>query len=175
MTLITLEVFPPASGTTFLFSAPIASMKWPFIPQKPLKRRRLPLEAQNCKKSAMAAWSRSEKWDSDTWQSKPNRRNSTHWKPDSWQSDKWWHCSQEQPINLPSHFVPSEECFDPTAVGGHRCFRTVQPSEWSRKVGLAGRPLEDIHAFEFAHKGIGDYALRLISKGRFQGSSGRVV
>ena len=46
--------------------------------------------------------------------------------------------------------------------------KNVQPTEWSRKSGLAGRDITDIRAYELSHRGLGDFSFRLLSEGRHQ-------
>ena len=41
--------------------------------------------------------------------------------------------------------------------GAHVLHRQLQPTEWSRKSGLAGRDVTDIRAYELSHRGLGDF------------------
>ncbi len=94
----------------------------------------------------------------------------------SWQSQSgdWW--SQQSAsvpapeITLPSSFKSDETFFDSTAVGAgnHQFYRHVQPTEWSRKANLAGRPVEDIRVHELCLRGMGEFSLRMLSEGKFQ-------
>ena len=54
-------------------------------------------------------------------------------------------------------------------LGGHQFHRTVQPTAWSRKAGIAGRQVDDLKLHELSYHGIQEYSLRLLSEGRFQG------
>ena len=56
----------------------------------------------------------------------------------------------------------------PIGKGAHVLHRQVQPTEWSRKSGLAGRDITDIRAYELSHRGLGDFSFRLLSEGRHQ-------
>ena len=47
-------------------------------------------------------------------------------------------------------------------------YKQVQPTQWSRKSGLAGRDVTDIRAYELSHRGLGDFSFRLLSEGRHQ-------
>ena len=47
--------------------------------------------------------------------------------------------------------------------------KEVQPTEWSRKQSLIGRPIDDIRAWELSHRGLSEFSLRLLSEGRYQG------
>ena len=71
---------------------------------------------------------------------------------------------------LPSTFAPDHLHYDKTPVGKgcHVLHRCVQPTEWSRKTGIAGRDVADIRAFELSHRGLGDFSFRLLSEGRHQ-------
>ena len=75
---------------------------------------------------------------------------------------------------LPSTFAPDHLHYDKTPVGKrcHVLHRCVQPTEWSRKTGIAGRDVADIRAFELSHRGLGDFSFRLLSEGRHQARSG---
>ena len=74
-------------------------------------------------------------------------------------------------MSFPPSFQSDATFHDRTPIGrgNHQLYRTVQPTEWSRKAGLAGREVCDIRAHELAHRGIQEFALRLLSEGRFQG------
>ena len=56
----------------------------------------------------------------------------------------------------------------PSAKEPMSCTKKVQPTEWSRKSGLAGRDITDIRAYELSHRGLGDFSFRLLSEGRHQ-------
>ena len=67
---------------------------------------------------------------------------------------------------LPASFASDYQHYDKTPIGikgAHVLHKKVQPTEWSRKSGLAGRDITDIRAYELSHRGF-----RLLSKGRHQ-------
>ena len=70
---------------------------------------------------------------------------------------------------FPNTFSPDAACHDKTPVAGHQLFRVVQPTEWSRKTGIAGRKVEDVRLHELCHRGMAEFSMRLVSEGRFQG------
>ena len=67
-----------------------------------------------------------------------------------------------------------EKFWDRQPVGkqGHQLFREVQPTEWSGRQSLAGRPIEDIRAWELSHKGLSELSCRLLCAGRYKGIVG---
>ena len=72
---------------------------------------------------------------------------------------------------LPVSFHSDDKFWDRQSVGkqGHQLFKEVQPTEWSHKQSLAGRPIEDIRAWELSHRGLSEFSFRLLSQGRYQG------
>ena len=66
--------------------------------------------------------------------------------------------------------LPDYQHYDKTPIGkgAHVLHKKVQPTEWSRKSGLAGRDITDIRAYELSHRGLGDFSFRLLSEGRHQ-------
>ena len=112
---------------------------------------------------------------SATWQ-KDNEESSTTWPKDKWDANSsWWQSSEWNPSaaptpSLPTSFVSDHQHFDKTPLGkgAHVLYKQVQPTEWSRKSGLAGRDVTDIRAYELSHRGLGDFSFRLLSEGRHQ-------
>ena len=50
---------------------------------------------------------------------------------------------------------------------GYKLHRKVQPTNWSRKRQLAGRPVEDISIVDITKNGWEEHALRVLSQGSF--------
>ena len=48
-------------------------------------------------------------------------------------------------------------------------FRTIQPTQWSRKYNLAGQPVLDIFPWQLSRFGLQDHSLRTLSQGRYTG------
>ena len=136
----------------------------------------------------MSNWWNNPNWSAADWGSnaRPNSHTwkSQEWKERDWQQSCWPNQSQPRPsfsepsrplvpvspaVKLPSTFVSNDEFLDTTAVGGFQYPRTIQPTEWSRRTGLAGRPIEDVKAYELCHRGAGEFSLRMLANGRFQG------
>ena len=46
--------------------------------------------------------------------------------------------------NIPDTWTPSETHLDTNTIHGQTLFRTIQPTQWSRKYNLAGQPVLDI-------------------------------
>ena len=124
---------------------------------------------------------------SDSWKAKD--WESSDWtdawsKTDAW-SNSWGHWPADRPKapaepasipdvpppapTFPNTFSPDAACHDKTPVAGHQLFRVVQPTEWSRKTGIAGRKVEDVRLHELCHRGMAEFSMRLVSEGRFQG------
>ena len=73
---------------------------------------------------------------------------------------------------LSDHLPSDDKFFDrqPVGKGSHQLLnRHVQPTEWSRKSSLAGRPVENIRVWELSHRGLSEFSFRLLTKGRHQG------
>ena len=136
----------------------------------------------------MSNWWNNPNWSAADWGSnaRPNSHTwkSQEWKERDWQQSCWPNQSQPRPsfsepsrplvpvspaVKLPSTFVSNDEFLDTTAIGGFQYPRTIQPTEWSRRTGLAGRPIEDVKAYELCHRGVGEFSLRMLANGRFQG------
>ena len=100
-------------------------------------------------------WQSSD-WSDGTWQSKP--------------SDSGWKTTTTTTPTLPTSFASDYQHYDKTPIGkgAHVLHKQVQPTEWSRKSGLAGRDITDIRAYELSHRGLGDFSFRLLSEGRHQ-------
>ena len=72
---------------------------------------------------------------------------------------------------FPNTFAQDEAHYEKTPVGkgSHVLHRKAQPTEWNRKVGIAGRDISDIKAWELSHRGLSDFSFRLLSEGKHQG------
>ena len=68
---------------------------------------------------------------------------------------------------VPSDFQADEEFLDNCEKYGYKLHRKVQPTNWSRKRQLAGRPVEDISIVDITKNGWEEHALRVLSQGSF--------
>ena len=124
-------------------------------------------------------WKLSEWSEPSSWEWHSNTTSSSSWQEgQSWQQAQQWTATTKptEPVRppkalLPDHFQSDDKFYDrqPVGKGSHQLFRTVQPTEWSRKTSLAGRPIEDIRAWELSHRGLSEFSFRLLSEGRYQG------
>ena len=71
--------------------------------------------------------------------------------------------------NLPDTWTPSDTHLDTNTVHGHTLFRTIQPTQWSRKYNLAGQQVLDIFPWQLSRFGLQDHSLRILSQGRYTG------
>ena len=55
---------------------------------------------------------------------------------------------------IPANFKSDDKFFDSTAVGSgnHQFHRVVQSTDWSRKAQIAGRPEDDLQAYELCFR-----------------------
>ena len=70
---------------------------------------------------------------------------------------------------LPDTWTPSDTHLDTNTVHGQTLFRTIQPTQWSRKYNLAGHPVLDIFPWQLSRFGLQDHSLRTLSQGRYTG------
>ena len=68
---------------------------------------------------------------------------------------------------LPSTFQSDDIFLDKTEVRGLQLYRHVQPTQWSRRVGLAGTAILDLPLTRLLRGGAEDHALRALSNGRY--------
>ena len=68
---------------------------------------------------------------------------------------------------LPSTFQSDDIFLDKTEVRGLQLYRHVQPTQWSRRVGLAGTAILDLPLIRLLRGGAEDHALRALSNGRY--------
>ena len=66
-------------------------------------------------------------------------------------------------------WTPSDTHLDTNTVHGQTLFRTIQPTQWSRKYNLAGQPVLDIFPWQLSRFGLQDHSLRTFSQGRSTG------
>ena len=69
-------------------------------------------------------------------------------------------------VTLPSKFV-SDDHHDSTSVFGFSLKKIVEATHWSRKKGFSARDVMDIRPHELMFHGTEEWALRLLSLGRF--------
>lgn len=69
----------------------------------------------------------------------------------------------------PNHWRTTSQCWDDQAQYGFKLYRTVQPTAWSRKRGLAGQDPLQIPLSALTRHGIEEASLRALSEGRFVG------
>ena len=55
------------------------------------------------------------------------------------------------------------------ALHGHQLHRAIQPTQWSRRVGIAGLPTFDVFPWLLAYQGTADYTARTLSHGKYCG------
>ena len=110
--------------------------------------------------------------DSSTWEWQSSDWTAQSWKQSAWdnQSSSNHPTTQCPTPTFPASFVSDTYHYDKTPVGKgcHVLHRCVQPTERSRKTGLAGRDVADIRAYELSHRGFADFSFRLLSEGRHQ-------
>ena len=70
---------------------------------------------------------------------------------------------------LPDTWTPSDTHLDTNPVHGQTLFRTIQPTQWSRKYNLAGQPVLDVFPWQLSRFGLQDHSLRTLSQGRYTG------
>ena len=68
---------------------------------------------------------------------------------------------------LPSTFQSDDIFLDKTEVRGLQLYRHIQPTQWSRRVGLAGTAILDLLLTRLLRGGAEDHALRALSHGRY--------
>eukprot|EP00435_Cladocopium_sp_Y103_P018796 s1489_g4.t1 len=72
-------------------------------------------------------------------------------------------------VVIPPNWNQTPTHFDDTVVYGHRFHRTVQPTAWSRKRGLAGTNPLTVPIGLLTRHGAAEFALRALSERRFMG------
>ena len=59
--------------------------------------------------------------------------------------------------------------WDSNSLHGHQLHRTIQPTQWSRRVGIAGLPTFDVFPWLLAYHGTAGYTARTLSHGKYCG------
>ena len=80
------------------------------------------------------------------------------------------------PPHVPSPTPPLQDSWsqtdhdwDANTLHGHQLYRTIQPTQWSRKAGVAGLPTFDIFPWQLAYHGTAEYTARTLSNGKYTG------
>ena len=63
----------------------------------------------------------------------------------------------------------TESHWDSHSIHGHQLHRTIQPTQWSRRVGIAGLRTFEVFPWLLAYHGTADYTARTLSHGKFCG------
>ncbi|CAE7612843.1 unnamed protein product [Symbiodinium natans] len=116
-------------------------------------------------------WQSNDKWSSDTWGRGSGNESSSWWTQDRERASNYGSGSVPAPKpTYPASFRSDDTFIDSTAVGAgnHQFYRVVQPTDWSRKANLAGRPVEGIRLHEMCFRGMSEFSLLMLSEGRFQ-------
>ena len=74
---------------------------------------------------------------------------------------------QAQPIQ--DSWNPTDHHWDSNTLHGHQLYRTIQPTQWSRKAGVAGLPTFDIFPWQLAYHGTSEFTARTLSNGKYTG------
>ena len=77
-------------------------------------------------------------------------------------------CCSNTP-NIPDTWTQSKTHLDANTVHGQTLFRTIQPTQCSRKHNLADQPVLDIFPWQLSRFGLHDQSLRTLSQGRYTG------
>ena len=70
---------------------------------------------------------------------------------------------------LQDSWHPTDSHWDSNASHGHQLHRTIQPTQWSRRIGIAGLPTFDVFPWLLAYHGTADYTARTLSHGKYCG------
>ena len=80
------------------------------------------------------------------------------------------------PPHIPSPTPPIQDSWNQTdhhwdsnTLHGHQLYRTIQPTQWSRKAGVAGLPTFDIFPWQLAYHGTAEFTARTLSNGKYTG------
>ena len=104
----------------------------------------------------------SGKWTPKTW----------NWTEDTWTTDQenWSVKEVSAPaVRIPSEWSTTQTLFDDNVLYGHKFYKTVQPTAWSRRKGFVGLNPLTIPIGLLTRHGANEYGLRLLSEGRFMG------
>ena len=113
-------------------------------------------------------WSKHQSWDRpfDNWGSQGWHGRSQEY---SWAHSGNVHEVPHPEVVIPPNWTQTPTHFDDPVVYGHRFQRTVQPTAWSRKRGLAGTNPLTVPIGLLTRHGAAEFALRALSEGRFMG------
>ena len=99
-------------------------------------------------------------------------QKSWNWTDDTWDNttDNWTVKEVQAPaVRIPPEWKTTQTMFDEETLYGHKGFKTIQPTAWSRRKGFVGlNPLTTPIGLLTRH-GASEYGLRLLSEGRFMG------
>ena len=70
---------------------------------------------------------------------------------------------------VPDSWNPTEQHWDSNTLHGHQLHRTIQPTQWSRKAGVAGLPTFEVFPWQLAYHGTSEFTARTLSNGKFTG------
>ena len=70
---------------------------------------------------------------------------------------------------VPDSWNPTEQHCDSNTLHGHQLHRTIQPTQWSRKAGVAGLPTFEVFPWQLAYHGTSEFTARTLSNGKFTG------
>ena len=77
------------------------------------------------------------------------------------------HGKKTHEVDLPEEFMVTQDCYDARPQGGRKLFKTVQPTQWSRDWGLAGKRIEEITLPQLSWLGWENWGLRSLSAGSY--------
>ena len=77
------------------------------------------------------------------------------------------HGKKSHKLDLPDEFMVTEDCYDARPQGGRKLFKMVQPTQWSREWGLAGKRIEEITLPQLSWLGWENWGLRSLSAGSY--------
>jgi hypothetical protein len=114
----------------------------------------------------------SKSWNASPWHSTPDKKSwndsSPTWKDStSWKSSNVSSGSFTQGAQIPKEFQQSDEFLDERMIKGVQFKRHIESTAWSRKHGLAGKPMEQVVLADLAYRGWHEQSLRYLSLGRF--------
>ena len=78
-----------------------------------------------------------------------------------------WQHSPTPPV--PDSWNPTEQHWGSNTLHGHQLHRTIQPTQWSRKAGVAGLPTFEVFPWQLAYHGTSEFTARTLSNGKYTG------
>ena len=106
----------------------------------------------------------------------PPPHSSSHTTRHIFQKQSTARSCRHPPPHIPSPRPPTQDSWHPTdhhwdanTLHGHQLYRTIQPTQWSRKAGVAGLPTFDIFPWQLAYHGTAEYTARTLSHGTHTG------